>query len=188
MTTVLLTPAERLTLSRERLRQAMKRPDAQDASSAPTGNKAVGLGLLEVLKSALPSASLVIDALAQWWAGHPLQASGNLVEGVAEELLRPLAKRHPLTLVAGAMAVGALLVWSRPWRWALRPQVLNTWGPAVLSSALASSAVQGWLLGVLAKNSATQPPAQQAPAQPPTESQAQAQTPPQSPAPANVAD
>ena len=174
MTSVLLTPAERLTLSRERLRQAMARPDAQDANGTPTGNKAVGLGLLDVLKLAVPSAGLVIDALAQWWDGHPLQASGNLVEGVADELLRPLAKRHPLTLVAGAMALGALLVWSRPWRWALKPQVLNTWGPAVLSSAIASSAVQSWLLGVLAKNAAPQQQAQQPPPQPPTAAPPQA--------------
>lgn len=165
MTTAPQTPAERLNLSRERLRKAMTRTESSNSDGTPTGNKAVGLGLLDVLKLAVPSAGLVIDAVAQWWAGHPLQASGNLAGGVADELLRPLAKRHPLALVAGAVAVGALLVWSRPWRWALRPHLFNTWGPAVLSSAIASTAVQSWLMGVLAKN--TPPPAPPQPSPPP---------------------
>lgn len=172
MTSAQLTPAERLTLSRERLRKAMTRDQSPHSDGTPAGNKAVGLGLLDVLKLAVPSASLVIDTVAQWWAGHPLQASGNLVEGVVDELLRPLAKRHPLALVAGALAVGGLLVWSRPWRWALKPHLLNTWGPAVLSSAIASTAVQSWLMGVLAKTNAPQRQAQ--PASPPTQTTAQA--------------
>ena len=172
MTSAQLTPAERLTLSRERLRKAMTRDESPHSDGTPAGNKAVGLGLLDVLKLAVPSASLVIDTVAQWWAGHPLQASGNLVEGVVDELLRPLAKRHPLALVAGALAVGGLLVWSRPWRWALKPHLLNTWGPAVLSSAIASTAVQSWLMGVLAKTNAPQQQAQ--PASPPTQTTAQA--------------
>ena len=153
MTVPTLTAVERLNLSRARLRQAMTRPESKAGDGSTSGNRAMGQGILDVLKIAVPSAGLVIDAIEQWWAGHPLQASGSLVEGVVDELLRPWAKRHPLTLVAGAVAAGALLVWSRPWRWALKPHLLNTWGPAVLSSAIASSAVQSWLLGVLAKTS-----------------------------------
>lgn len=156
MTTVELTPSERLTLSRERLRRAMTRKDAPPSGGTAAGNKPAGLDVLDLLKLAVPSAGLVIDALTQWWAGHPLQASGNLVEGVVEELLRPLAKRHPLALVASALAVGALVVWIRPWRWALKPHVLNTWGPAVLSSTIASSAFQSWLSGFVAKNAMPQ--------------------------------
>lgn len=179
MTSAQLTPAERLTLSRERLRKAMTRDQSPHSDGTPAGNKAVGLGLLDVLKLAVPSASLVIDTVAQWWAGHPLQASGNLVEGVVDELLRPLAKRHPLALVAGALTVGGLLVWSRPWRWALKPHLFNTWGPAVLSSAIASTAVQSWLMGVLAKTNTPQQQAQ--PASPPTQTTAQASASPLSP-------
>lgn len=162
-----LTPAERLNLSRARLRQAMTRSDASEGQNPDARNRAVGPGLLDILKLTVPSAGLVIDALGQWWATHPLRASGNLVEDVADELLRPLAKRHPLALVGGAVAVGALLVWSRPWRWALKSPLLHTWGPAALSSAIASSAVQSWLLGVLAKNSAAPAPAAPPPQTPP---------------------
>lgn len=181
MTTAPMTPAERLIMSRARLRKAMTRDESPHSDGTPAGNKAVGLGLLDVLKLAVPSASLVIDTVAQWWAGHPLQASGNLVEGVVDELLRPLAKRHPLALVAGALAVGGLLVWSRPWRWALKPHLFNTWGPAVLSSAIASTAVQSWLMGVLAKTNAQQQHAQAQPASPPTQATAQASAPPPTP-------
>jgi hypothetical protein len=34
----------------------------------------------------------------------------------ARVLLAPVASRHPLVLVGGAVALGALLVWYRPWR------------------------------------------------------------------------
>ena len=174
MTTAPQTPAERLALSRERLRKAMTRSDTPADNGNAAGHKAVGLGLLDVFKLAVPSAGLVIDAVAQWLEGHPLKASGNFVEGVADELLRPLAKRNPLALVAGAFAVGALLVWSRPWRWALKPHLINTWGPAVLSSAIASSALQNWFAGVLAKNATPQPqPAQPASGPPQPQSQPQ---------------
>lgn len=160
MTTAPLTPAERLTLSRERLRAAMSHIKAPAGSGGPsgtaTGKKSVGIDLLDLLKLAVPSAGLVINTVTQWWEGHRLQASGNLVEGVVGELLRPLAKRHPLTLVAGAVALGAVLVWVRPWRWALKPRVLTTWGPTLLSSAIASSMVQSWLKGVLPKTPAPQ--------------------------------
>jgi hypothetical protein len=165
MTTALLPPIERLALSRERLRRAMTRRDAPKEQSSATGNKALGLGLLDALKLAVPSAGLIIDAVAQWLDGHPLKASSNFVEGVANEVLRPLAKRHPFALVAGAVAVGALLVWSRPWRWVLKPHVLNTWGPAVLSSAIASSALQNWLSGILSKTTVPQQPPPQPPSQ-----------------------
>ena len=165
MTTAQQTPIERLSLSRERLRKAMTRPDSPANERTSDGNKAVGLGLLDVLKLAVPGAGLALDAVAQWLDGHPLKASGNFAEGVANELLRPLAKRHPLALVAGAVAVGALLVWSRPWRWALKPHLLKTWGPAVLSSAIASSALQNWLSEILSKSREPQQPAKQPPAQ-----------------------
>ena len=151
MTTAHSSPAEQLALSRERLRKAMTHTSTKSSSGDTSGHKSGNLGLLDVLKLALPSAALVLDAASQWLQGHPLKANGNFAKEVADELLLPLAKRHPLTLVASAVAVGALLVWVRPWRWALRPRLLNTWGPAVLSSAIASNAVQEVLKAVLAK-------------------------------------
>lgn len=39
-----------------------------------------------------------------------------LLSATGHDALRPVAQRHPLALVGGAAAAGALLVWARPWR------------------------------------------------------------------------
>ena len=178
MNTALLTPAQRLTLSRERLRLAMARPDGQNARGTTASHKSSGLGLLDVLKLAVPSVGLVIDALGQWWASQPLQASGNIAEGLVDQILRPLAKRHPIALVAGAAGLGALLIWIRPWRWAWRPPVLSSLGPVLFSSVLASGAVQSWLQSLMAKASAPVPSPHTGPIQ----------TPPNTPTPPTTED
>lgn len=164
MTTTLLTPGERLTLSRERLRQAMARSDSPTGDGTGAGGSPSGLGLLDVLKLAIPSAGVVIDAIDQWWRGHPLQATGNLAGNMGDGLLRPLAQRHPLALAAGAAALGALLVWARPWRWARTPSLLAALAPGLLSSAWASTMVQTWVLAAMAQaNPSTKPETEPAP-------------------------
>ena len=141
MTAPLLTPGERLALSRERLRVAL----AQNAAQAPSPLAALfpgGIGLLELLKTALPGTGEVIEALGTWWT---------------QAKLRPLAERHPVALVTGSLLVGALLVWSRPWRWLSSSSFLSTLAPALVTSALASGAVQSWILAMLAKDPAAPP-------------------------------
>jgi len=48
----------------------------------------------------------------------PLPNGLSLACQVAQLTLQPLAQRHPFELVAGAAALGGLLVLARPWRWA----------------------------------------------------------------------
>jgi hypothetical protein len=131
----LLTPGERLTLSRERLRSAIeesaKQPDSPFEAFL-TGRS----GLLDVLKTVMPGTGDLLDALGAWWE---------------HATLRPLAQRHPVALVAGALVAGAILAWSRPWRWLFRPTVIHTLGPALLTSILASGQVQAWILAILSK-------------------------------------
>lgn len=158
MSTPQLTPAERLALSRERLRVAL----AHNAATRASGTASPGAGLLDILKTALPGANVWIDTLGptlkQWWARHPLHTSGVLAGDVVRTVLRPVAQRHPMALVAGAAVLGAALVWSRPWRWAFKPRnLLPTLDPALLSSLLASTAVQSWIASILAKD--PEPPA-----------------------------
>lgn len=153
-----LTPVERLALSRERLRVAM----AHNAATRASGRAAPGAGLLDILKTTLPGANVWIDTLGptlkQWWARHPLHSSGVLAGDVVRTVLRPMAQRHPVALVTGAVVLGAVLIWSRPWRWAFQPRnLLPTLGPALLSSVLASGAVQSWIASILAKDQ--EPPA-----------------------------
>ena len=108
-------------------------------------------GLLGLLKTALPDASLLIDALSQWWTRYTAQGTGQTVVSVADTIIKPLAKRYPLLVVAGAVAIGGVLAWSRPWRWAFKPPLLAVWGPALVSGALASGTLQAWILAALDK-------------------------------------
>ncbi|MBC7918348.1 MAG: hypothetical protein H7Y28_11135 [Rhodoferax sp.] len=132
------TPSERLALSRERLRVAI----SHNATQAPPPLAALLSGsssLMDIVKDALPGTGDVMNALADWWK---------------EASLRPLAQKHPIALVAGALVAGALLTWIRPWRWLFRPPLLTTLGPALLTSVLASGAVQAWILSMLEKKTA----------------------------------
>ncbi len=122
------TPAARLAQSRERLRLALHGGPA----AAPSTHAAAQWW--SELK-ALPIANVVLDGVQAWWALHPLNSTVRAVSNTALDVARPLARRHPLLAVLGAFMVGGLLVWSRPWRWALKPalfagllpQVLSTW-------------------------------------------------------------
>lgn len=49
---------------------------------------------------------------SHWWRRHPLNTAGQL----ARPLLERFARERPLTLVAGAAAIGAAVVLARPWR------------------------------------------------------------------------
>lgn len=150
------TPGERLALSRERLRVAMQ-PRQAPASSLPMA------GVLELLKTAAPSASLLIDAFGAWWAHSPLRS----LDGVAAAV-RPLAQRRPLQLAGVALAAGLLIAWIRPWRLfmprraAMAPSIVPTVLSTLLTSALASGALQDFLRSAFAR-----PPEPPTPPEPP---------------------
>lgn len=119
-----LPALERLERSRQRLhrvwRETHRDPDASE-SARPPGSPA-------------PTwIDLTLSAAARWWHQHPWRSTGLLAAQVAAPAARaaltPVAQDHPRTLIAASVAGGALLVWSRPWRWL--PQ-------AALSSALLS--------------------------------------------------
>ena len=93
-------------------------------------------------------ADLTADVVRGWWIGHPWRVGSEAALGVANALLRPVAQRHPLRLVAGAVLVGGLLAWSRPWRWSVRPGGLVTG----LCRQLAQEAVlRRWPQGLVSK-------------------------------------
>ncbi len=92
-----LSPAERLVLSRERLRIAMTHPSTTPQGPGPTRPDT---GLLDLLKSAIPGASLLIDTLGAWWERHPLHTTGLLADSVAASNLNYLdvadsSRQHP---------------------------------------------------------------------------------------------
>lgn len=72
------------------------------------------------------------------------QAASRAARDASRTTLEPMVREHPLGAAAAAAAVGALLVWSRPWRWigsALLVGVL----PRVASRVIANLPYEAWL-------------------------------------------
>ena len=140
MSAVPPSPAERVALSREHLRQAMH---AAVAPHQPARDPVTGapqrVAWLDRLK-AIPGAAIAADAITQWWAKHPARVAVGVANHTADAMLRPIAQRHPLALVFGALALGAVFAWSRPWRWGLKPALFAGLLPQLLLSALKAPA------------------------------------------------
>ena len=138
----LLSPADRLTLSRERLREAMRDRTARRSSSPSAG--AATTAWLDSLK-AIPGAGVVVDALRSWWAQHPLRVASMVAADATKSVLQPMAQKNPLALVLGALVLGGLLAWSRPWRWLIKPALFAGLLPQLVSKALAHVPSRSWL-------------------------------------------
>jgi hypothetical protein len=152
----------RLALSRERLRQALCDAAAPSHESAPQSAAARSI-------AGAPSAGsltvLLIDVVRSVWATRPLRHAADAVAEVARCALRPTARRHPLGLMLGALLMGGLLVWARPWRWLLKPALAAAWMPQLLVWTLTQMPIQSWTSALA---SPAQPP--RTPAQAPASS------------------
>jgi len=137
---------ERLSLSRERLREAMtpKRRVRSSGLALTDGIGAYASGLVDRLR-ANPGTAVILDAIEEWWAKHPLRTAGVMAAEATSRLAAPVAERRPLTLVFGAVFVGALLALLRPWRWLLRPAVFAGLVPAILLRVMRELPVDTWL-------------------------------------------
>jgi len=135
MSAVLPSAAERLAISREHLRRALHDAAAPRRPTDAVPGAPLALPWLERLRS-IPGADIAIDAVGLWWSRHPARLAVSVASLSAEMIVRPIAQRHPLALVGAAFAVGAVLTWSRPWRWALKPTLLAGLLPQLLVSAL----------------------------------------------------
>ncbi|NVO06799.1 MAG: hypothetical protein HXX19_13105 [Rhodoferax sp.] len=138
------TPTAQLRLdqSRARLRLALQRLHASDAAP-PQGGPAAGSDWLSALR-AEPGTRVLLEALAVWWARQPWQASASLVSSLVAQRLRPLAQRNPLGLVLSALAVGALVVVLRPWRWISVPALAAGLLPTLFSKLAAHLRPLSW--------------------------------------------
>lgn len=157
----------RLALSRERLRLALggtemprgaghetsaprARQDFTDAGNIPAEPAHAGTPAAGWLGSLLasPLAEVLIDTVSGWWLRHPLRPVVVLGSATLTVAIKPVAQRHPLALMAGAILVGGLLAWARPWRfarWALRPALFAGLAQQLLSRSLAELPLQAWL-------------------------------------------
>jgi len=150
--------ADRLALSRSRLRGAMmeiahppKRPSLLGEGFGPMAR-----GLFDKAH-ALPGASVVIDSLQAWWRHHPLRTASMVADEASRRLVRPFAQRNPQSLLLGAAAVGALLAFTRPWRWLLRPALFIGLLPQLTSQVMKRMPVESWLDMAVKLMSARQP-------------------------------
>ena len=136
---------ERLALSRERLRERMM-PAPQDATphASTRVSGSFASGLTDRLKD-LPGAHMLLDALAAWWASHPLRTASLVAAEASRKFAAPLAERNPLALILGAVVIGALLALSRPWRWALRPAIFAGLLPAIGARIMRQLPLESWL-------------------------------------------
>jgi hypothetical protein len=126
-----LTPLEGLQCSRERLRQALQ-PSAHANAGRDESDKACA-GWCSALLS-IPAVAVVKHHLARWWSQHPLRLASAVTLQAGDALISPMAKKHPLTLVGGALLLGAAVVWTRPWRWGLTSMGLANWLPRLDSN------------------------------------------------------
>lgn len=138
---------ERLALSREQLRSTMMPapPKSSPHASGIGGSDGSFTANLAERLNELPGATMVIDAVRTWWRQHPLRTATLVAGEASRKFAAPLAERNPVALILGAVVVGALVAWTRPWRWILRPALFAGLLPAVASRVMRQLPLESWL-------------------------------------------
>jgi hypothetical protein len=131
------TAAARLALTRERLRLAM--------TPAPQASKPAHSFISAAHLKDLPIIGTIIEALQAWWFNHPMRPVASVAVEASNSIVEPLAKRNPFALVAGAAALGALFVWSKPWRWLFGPALFAGLVPQVASRVVSNLPIESWM-------------------------------------------
>ena len=126
---VLPDPTDRVASASHRLAQSRSRLHQAVTMSTSSEQPLTAPGL---------ATGLATGAIHQWWEQHPMRLVSDVTFGAAKTLVEPVAQRHPVALIAGAAAVGALLVWSQPWRWLVTPALVAGLLPKIISQALAT--------------------------------------------------
>jgi hypothetical protein len=139
---------DRLAASRARVREAMQaivKPPSRSSSgqSSPLFGEA-GAAWLDGLKST-PGVSIIVEAISAWWMRHPLRLASGVAADAARAVLQPVAQKNPVALVLGAMVLGAVMAWCRPWRWIARPALLAGLAPQLLSKVVAHAPLSSWM-------------------------------------------
>jgi hypothetical protein len=123
-------PSVRIGLTRERLRLAMLPPQrTHEAKPA----------------ASLPVIGTIVEAIQSWWFNHPMRPVASVAVEASNAVVQPLAQRNPLALVAGAAALGALFVWSKPWRWLFGPALFAGLVPQVASRVVSNLPIESWM-------------------------------------------
>lgn len=160
------TPLEaalaRLVASRQRLRLAMSPPDQGDGGPLDAqGQPRPGAWTRSLAGwwrrgrralQAWPVADLAAGLLQDWWERHPWRSTGEQLSEAARYAVLPLVRRHPLSALLGAVALGAALMAGRAWCWpavrAIRPAATRS-GRRWLVAQLTNPALQTALLSTV---------------------------------------
>lgn len=135
-----ISARERIEATRARLRSAMLPPPAAPKREPRTGLHAQ----LERLKE-LPGIAVIVDTLQSWWQQTPLRPLAEIASRATSAMARPVAQQNPVALVVVAGLFGAVFVWSRPWRWALKSALLAGLMPQLAARLFAHLPLESWL-------------------------------------------
>ncbi|MEO5775008.1 MAG: hypothetical protein ABIQ32_12950 [Sphingomicrobium sp.] len=95
--------------------------------------------------SAWPAVHAVVESVQSWWGHHPMRPVAHVALEASNAVARPLAHRHPLTLMLAAAAAGAALAWFRPWRWIFRSALFAGLVPQLASRVVATLPLESWM-------------------------------------------
>jgi len=134
------TALERLAISRQRLRETM-RPDPQSPEASANDEPPAWLNALK----GVPGVAVLVDAVQSWWGQHPMRVASLVAADASKTFLRPIIQRNPIALVVGAVVVGGLLAWARPWRGLLKPAIFAGLVPHLVSRLVANVPTESWM-------------------------------------------
>jgi hypothetical protein len=134
------TALERLAISRQRLRESM-RPDPQSPDQQGSDEPPAWLNALK----GIPGIAVVVEAVQSWWNQHPMRVASLVAADASKTFLRPIIQRNPIALVVGAVVVGGLLAWVRPWRGLLKPAIFAGLVPHLVSRLVANVPTESWI-------------------------------------------
>ena len=120
----------RMTRSRMALRQALQ-AERLDERSGDAATQPSGRGFASDIMASLNSikgnagAQLLMSAVNQLWAKNPWRIVAINAMQAADVVLKPIALRSPVQLIAGALVFGAVLTLIKPWRLVSKSAVLS---------------------------------------------------------------
>ena len=146
----LLGATERLKQSRQKMRTQMLALNASSAQAQASTLAEEHSSVLMATLTSLPLIGPVIASAANWWANHPLHAVADLFmrskSSATTTQKQGVMQRHPWAVLFGAVGVGALLMWTRPWRFGLlRRAVYAGLAPQIVGSLLSRVSGDGLL-------------------------------------------
>lgn len=136
-----LGATERLQQSRRLLRDHMQALNASATAAQSEAQHRPSAWL-----TAIPLLGPVLGSLSAWWAKHPLRVVADLFASSTASAAKPMTQARPWSMLLMAVAVGGLLVWTRPWRFAwLRRAVYAGVMPKIVSTLVSRLPTEGWL-------------------------------------------